>query len=100
MDYARKIALYQNLPQHRTKLKKIDIFIDANRVNSSNCDAVTLKFSVKFNHSFFQHAFIFINMFPESHGFVDMPVESCFKDTCSNLSLSNYSEKRLHCSTL
>ena len=28
-------------------------------------------------------------MFPESHGFVAMPVTSCTKDACSNLDLSN-----------
>ena len=27
-------------------------------------------------------------MYPESHGFVAMPVTSCTKDTCSNLFLS------------
>ena len=37
----------------------------------------------------FSHAFIFGNMFPESHCFVAMPVTSCVKDTCSNISLSN-----------
>ena len=44
-----------------------------------------LVFSDKFNHQF-SHAFIIGNMFPESHGFVAMPVTSCIKDTCSNLS--------------
>ena len=34
--------------------------------------------------------FIFVNMFPETHGFVAMPVTSCIKNTCSNLSLYNY----------
>ena len=37
----------------------------------------------------FSNVFIFGNMFPESHGFVTMPVTSCIKDTCSKLSQSN-----------
>ena len=45
--------------------------------------------STEFDHPF-SHVFIFGNMFPESHGFVAMPVTSSTKDTCSNLSLSNY----------
>ena len=34
--------------------------------------------------------FLLGNMFPESYGFVAMPVTSCIKDTCSNIFLSNY----------
>ena len=49
---------------------------------------MNLKFSEKFDHPF-SHVFIFRNMFPESHGFVAVPVTSCVKDTCTNLSLSN-----------
>ena len=45
-------------------------------------------FSEKLDHNFSQ-VFIFVNMFPETHGFVAMPVASCFIDTCFNLSLSN-----------
>ena len=41
-----------------------------------------LKFSKKFDHPFL-HIFIFGNMFPGSHGFVAMPVTSCFKDAHS-----------------
>ena len=48
MDYARKIALYHNGPQHRTKLKLIDRFGDKNRVISSNFNATILKFLRKF----------------------------------------------------
>ena len=44
--------------------------------------------SEKFNHPF-SHVFIFGNMFPESHGFVAMPVASCIKDTCHNLFVPN-----------
>ena len=33
---------------------------------------------------------VFGNMFLESHDFVTMPVKSYIKDTCSNLSISNY----------
>ena len=47
---------------------------------------MTLKFSEKLDHAF-SHVFIFDNMFPESHGFVAMPVTGCIKDTCSNFSL-------------
>ena len=56
-------------------------------INSSNYNAMILKFSVK-SDSLFLHVFIFWNMFPESHSFVAMPVTSCIKDICSNLSLS------------
>ena len=35
----------------------------------------------------FSHVFIFGNMFPESRGFVAMPVTNCIKETFSNLSL-------------
>ena len=51
----------------------IDRYGDKNRVNSSNFNATILKFSVKFDHPF-SHVFIFGNMFPESHGFVAVPV--------------------------
>ena len=43
--------------------------------------------SNKFDHSFSQ--VLFGNMFPESHGFVAIPVASCIKDACTNLLLSN-----------
>ena len=39
-----------------------------------------LKFLEKINHNF-SHVSIFGNMFPESDGFVAMPVTSCIKDT-------------------
>ena len=92
MDWAIKITFDHNRPRHCTKLKwckdtvqlKIDRFGDMNRVNSSNFNAMILKFSEKF-----YHLFLFGNMFTESHGFVAMPVTSCIKDTCSNLFLSN-----------
>ena len=45
--------------------------------------------SEKLDHKFL-HDFIFGPMFPESHGFVAMPITSCIKDTHSNLSLSDY----------
>ena len=67
---------------------QIDRFGYENWVNSSNFNATILKFSEKFNYPF-SHVFIFGNMFPESHGFVAMPVTSCIKDACPNLSLSN-----------
>ena len=43
--------------------------------------AMILNFSEKFDHPF-SHVFIFANMFPESHGFVVMPVTSSIKNTC------------------
>ena len=58
-----------------------------------------LKVSEEFEHQFSQ-VFILGNMFPEIHGFVAMPVTSCIKDTCSNLSLYLISEGRQNCSTL
>ena len=88
MDYARKIALYHNVALQDTKLKQICRFRDANPVNSSNCNAITLEFSEKFDN-LFSHVFIFGNIFPARHAFVAMPVTSCIKDTCSKLSLSN-----------
>ena len=59
--------------------------MDPNTVQIFN--AMTLTFYEKFDHTF-SHVFIFGNMYPESHGFVAVPVTSCIKDTCSNLSLS------------
>ena len=73
-------------PQHRKKIKSIDRFGDQNRVNSSNFNATILKFSEKFDNKFL-HVFTLSNMFPESHGFVAMPVTICIIDTCSNLPL-------------
>ena len=52
-----------------------------------NFNAITQIF---WNDHPFLHVFIFGNMFSESRGFVAMLVTSCIKDTCSNLSLSNY----------
>ena len=59
-----------------------------NRVSLRNFNVTIFKFSEKFYHPFVQ-VFIFDNMYIESHGFVAMPVTSCIKDTCFNLSLSN-----------
>ena len=70
------------------KLIDLVIFGDKNRVNFSNFNATIFKFSEKFDHTF-SHVFIFVNIFPESHGFVAMSVTSNIIDTCSNLSLSN-----------
>ena len=67
--------------------KLID-FSDKNRANSSNFNSTILKFSEKFGHPFL-YVFIFGNLFPESHGFTAMPVTSCIKNICFNLSLSN-----------
>ena len=75
-------------PQNITKLKSIERFDDRNQVNSSNFNAMTLKFPEKFYH-LFSHVFVFGNIFLESHGFVAMPVTSCIKDKCFNLSRSN-----------
>ena len=62
-------------PDHRSKLKYIGIFSYANLVNSSNFIATTLIFSEKFDQRYL-HVFIFRNMFPESQGFVAVPVTS------------------------
>ena len=48
----------------RIKLTKITLYI-----------ATTLKFVKKFDHPF-SHVFMFSNMFPESKGFVVMPISS------------------------
>ena len=52
---------------------EIDRFGDTNLVNSSNFNAMVLKFSEEFDHPF-SHIFIFGNTFPESHGFVALSV--------------------------
>ena len=84
----------RTLSQRTTPPYKINVknckFIDlVIRIEvTRNFNATILKFSEKFDHPF-SHVFIFGNMFPESHGFIAMPVTSCIKDTCSNLSLSN-----------
>ena len=82
MGYARKIAFYHNGPQ-------TDKFFDKNWVNSTNFNATIFKLTEKFDHQF-SHVFIFGNMFPESHCFFAIPVTSCIKDSCSNLSPSNW----------
>ena len=80
MDCARAVSLkwHHNRPQHRTKLKSIDGFSDANWVNSGNFIATILRFSKKFDPSFL-HVFLFGNMFPESHGFAAAPITSSNK---------------------
>ena len=59
-----------------------------NPVNSSNFNATILKFSEKFDHTF-SYVCMFGNIFPESHGFVAMPVTSRIIYKYSNLSRSN-----------
>ena len=44
MDYARNIVLYHNGHQHGTKVKLIDRFGDAKRVNSRNFNAIISHF--------------------------------------------------------
>ena len=51
----------------------MDRFDDKNQVNSCKFNAKILKFSKKFDHSF-SHVFVFDKMFPESRGFIAMPV--------------------------
>ena len=63
----------------------VDRFGDSNQVNTSNFNTMTLKFSEKFDQQF-SLVFIFGTMFSENHGFVAMPLTSCIKYTCSNLS--------------
>ena len=86
MHYARKIVFDHSGPEI-FQIKVIDRFSDKNRVNSRNFNA-TILISEKFHHPV-SHVFLFGNMFPESRGFVAMPVTSCIKDTCSNVSQSN-----------
>ena len=69
MDFVSKIALCHKGSQHRTKFKLIDIFGDANQVNSSNFNGMILKFWEKFNHPS-SHVYKFDDMFAESHGLV------------------------------
>ena len=93
MDYARKVAFDHNGPQPAPTPYKIQInnrkFIDlVMRKTRVIFNATILKFSEKFDHPF-SHVIIFRIVFHESHDFVAMPVTSCIKDTCSNLSLSN-----------
>ena len=57
-------------------------------VTIPNFNVTIPKFPEKFDHQFLL-VIIFGNMIPESHGFADMPVTSCIKDTYSNLSVSN-----------
>ena len=75
MDYARRIVLYLNRPQHRAKLKLINRFCDNNRDSQIFWEILP---------SIFACFFIFGNMFPESQGFVAMPVTSSIIDICSN----------------
>ena len=81
-----------------SKKLQIDRFDDENRVNWSNFDVTILKFFEKFDHPFL-HVFIWYTMFPESHGFVAMPVTSCIKDT---VQICHYliCEERRNCTTL
>ena len=51
----------------------MDRFVDKNIVNSGNFNATILNCFAKFVDPF-SHVFIFGNMYPESHGFVSVPV--------------------------
>ena len=75
-------------PNPVQKLKLIERFGDSNWVNSSNFIASQIFWEIR--PSFFSCFFLFSNMFPESDGFVAMSVTSSIKDTCSNLSLSDW----------
>ena len=66
-------GLFTEYRPNRPKIKLIDCFVDKNRVNWSNFNAMTLKFSEKFGLPF-SHVFIFGNTFPECHGFIVSPV--------------------------
>ena len=101
MNDARKIALYtyHNGPQHSTKLKLIDRFYVRNRVNSNNFNAMTLKFSEKFDHPIL-HVFIFGNIFPESRGFVCYAGYKPYQRFMLQFNIYLISEGRRYCSTL
>ena len=89
MNWSGKIVLYHSSKRTSTPHKtKVDWFGDENWVNSRNFIATTLRFSEKYDYPI-SPFFVFGNMFRESHGFFDMRVTICIKDTCSNLSLSN-----------
>ena len=84
MYYARKIAIYHNEPNTAKNLcKSIDLVMQIELTQGILMPGP--KFSEKFDHPFW-HVFIFGNMFPESHGFLAMPVTYCIIATCSNLS--------------
>ena len=72
-----------------------------NRVNSSNFNYTVVKFPHKFD-DLFSHVFIFRNMFPESHGFIAMPVQAVSKIHAPiiNPYIIIISEGRRNCSTL
>ena len=95
--YVRGLSTENRLRSQRTKTPYeikvnncylINLMIRIKLTSSSNLNDMILKFSYKFDH-LFSHVFIFGNMFPESHGFLPMPVTSCIKDIYPNLSLSN-----------
>ena len=69
---------------------------DKNRVNTSNFKAKIIKLSEKLNHPF-KRVFIFGNTFPESHGFVAMPVSSCIKGIPVKIYPYLISEGRRNC---
>ena len=52
----------------RKILNKNHSFGNANRINSVNFNATTLKLAAKFDHQF-SHLFIFRNIFVQGHGF-------------------------------
>ena len=72
-----KNAVIKTDPQHHTKLSKlIDLvnFNDKNRINSCNFNDTILKFLRNSTIHFRMCLYVHGNMFPESHGFVALPV--------------------------
>ena len=62
MDYALAGSLKMSSQRTRHAVMRIELF-----------NVTIFKFAEKFDHQF-SHVFIFGNMFPESHGFVAVPV--------------------------
>ena len=90
MDYALKIAFDHNGPptQYKSKVNNYKLIDFVIRIELTRAILMSRFSNFLFDHPF-SHVFMYGNMFPESHGFVAMPVTRCIKDTCSNLSLSN-----------
>ena len=79
MEYARKIALYHNEPQERTKKGHfIYLVLRIELTRAILINVLTIKFSEKFDNLFL-HVFFYLVTFPESCGFVAMAVANCIK---------------------
>ena len=78
MDYARAVSLKMSTSKRtpntaQNSCKLIDLEMRIELINRDQFNATILKFFEKFYHQFL-HVYIFGNMFPESHGFIAVPV--------------------------